>query len=140
MAESVLGSPYASITFLTYETLELAERFYGETLELRLIEDQGWAKVFRIGGTAYVGVVEARRGPIERPVGSGTLLSIVVDTIEAVDRWYARLREHGDIKLLGAPAPVPGIPVYSFFLLDPGGYRIEIQAFTDAFAVHRFRN
>lgn len=126
--------------FLTYEALDAAVRFYGETLGLPLIEDQGWAKVFRIGGTAYVGVVEARRGLLEHPVGSGALLSIVVDTLEAVDSWHAYLRSNDDIELLGEPSPVPGIPVYSFFLLDPGGYRVEIQAFTDEPTVQRFQS
>jgi hypothetical protein len=44
--------PYASITFLTYEDLQLGIRFCGETLNLPLIEDQGWAKVYRISGSA----------------------------------------------------------------------------------------
>jgi hypothetical protein len=35
---------------------------------------------------------------------------------------------------------VPGIPVYSFFLCDPGGYRVEFQAFTDPPTADRFRN
>jgi len=34
---------------------------------------------------------------------------------------------------------VPGIPVYSFFLRDPAGYRVEIQAFTDPPAAQRLR-
>jgi len=131
--------PSAAIAFLTYDDLAAGARFYGETLGLPLVEDQGWAKVYRIGGGAHVGIVEARRGPVARPVGSGTLLSIVVGTIEDVDAWHARLRSEPAIVIDSAPAQVPGIPVYSFFLRDPGGYRIEIQAFTDPAAADRFR-
>ena len=127
---------YSSITFLTHEDMEAGDHFYREVLGFPLIEDQGWAKVYRIHGTANVGIVEARRGPVEKPVGSGTLLSIVV---EDVDAWYERLKDEPSIEILGPPSMVFDIPVYSFFLRDPAGYHIEIQAFTDAAAAERFR-
>jgi catechol 2,3-dioxygenase-like lactoylglutathione lyase family enzyme len=132
--------PSASIALLTYEDLPTGIYFYGETLGLPLVEDQGWAKVYQIGGTAYVGIVKARRGSVERPVGSGVLLSIIVDTVEAVDTWHERLRSEPEIEISSEPARVPGIPVYSFFLRDPAGYAIEIQAFTELATADRFRN
>lgn len=130
-----MKEPCASITFLTYENLAAGDHFYREVLGLPLIEDQGWAKVYRIHGSAHVGIVEARRGPVEKPAGSGTLLSIVV---EDVDSWYERLKDEPTIEILGPPAMVSDILVYSFFLKDPAGYRIEIQAFTDAVAAEKF--
>ena len=130
-----MKAPYAGITFLTYENLEAGDHFYGEVLGLSLIEDQGWARVYRIHGSAHVGIVAARRDPVIKPVGSGTLLSIVV---EDVDAWYENLKHESSIEILGPPAIVADIPVYSFFLRDPGGYAIEIQAFTDARAQQRF--
>ena len=77
-----MQTPYASITFLTYEDMHAGDHFYREVLGLPLIEDQGWAKVYRIHGSANVGIVEARRGQVEKPVGSGVLLSIVVEDVE----------------------------------------------------------
>lgn len=132
--------PYASITFLTYENLEPGIRFYGETLGLPLIEDQGWVKVYRISGSACVGLVSARGRAPERPVGSGVLLSFVLVDVEDVDAWYEQLRDEPDTEITSEPAAVPGIPVYSFFLRDPGGYRVEVQAFTDSLTADRFRN
>ena len=131
--------PYASITFLTYEDLESGIRFYGETLGLPLIEDQGWAKVYRISGSACVGLVSARGKTPTTPVGSGVLLSIVLVDVEDVDAWYKRLRDEPDIEITSEPSMVPGIPVYSFFLRDPAGYRVEIQIFTDPPTADRFR-
>ena len=130
-----MKDPYASITFLTYEDVEAGDHFYRVVLGLHLIEDQGWVKVYRIHGCAHVGIVEARRGPVEKPEGSSTLLSIVV---EDVDAWYERLKDEPSIEILGPPAMVFDIPVYSFFLKDPVGYRIEIQAFTDASTAEKF--
>lgn len=130
-----MKAPYASITFLTYEDVAVGNRFYQEVLGLPLIEDQGWAKVYRIHGSSHVGIVSARRGPIDKPVGSGTLLSIVV---EDVDAWYETLRNESSIGILAPPAMVGELPVYSFFLKDPAGYHIEIQAFTDDGTQQRF--
>ena len=111
-----MKDPYASITFLTYEDMKAGDHFYREVLGLPLIEDQGWAKIYRIHDSAHVGIVEARHGPVEKPSGSGTLLSIVV---EDVDAWYEQLKDESSIEILGPPAMVATIPVYSFFLKDP---------------------
>jgi len=132
--------PYAAIAFLTYEDLEPGIRFYGEVLGLPLIEDQGWARVYRISGAACVGLVSSRGPAIETPIGAGVLLSIVVDDVASVDAWHERLRCEPGIELTSEPAMVAGIPVYSFFLRDPGGYAVEIQAFTDPATVTRFRS
>ena len=130
-------SPYAAITFLTYEDMEAGDRFYREVLGLPLVEDQGWAKVYRVHGSAYVGIVQSRRATLTGTDGSGTLLSIVV---EDVDAWYEYLKDEPLIEILGPPAMVRDIPVYSFFLVDPGGYRVEIQAFTDPEIRERFES
>ena len=135
MGEASVNPPYASITFLTYEDLSDGERFYGETLGLDLIEDQGWAKVYRISDTANVGLVSARRRPAPEIPGAGVLLSIVVDDVDA---WYEKLRTCSQIEIDNPPAMVEKLPVYSFFLTDPGGYRVEIQAFTDLESARRF--
>lgn len=130
-----MKAPYAGITFLTHENFEAGDHFYREVLGLPLIEDQGWARVYRIHGSAHVGIVKARRGPVEKPVGSGALISIVV---EDVDAWYEHLKDEASIEVLAPPSMVADIPVYSFFLKDPGGYAIEIQAFTDEAVQQRF--
>lgn len=135
-----MTAPYAAITFLTHEDMQAGDHFYREVLGLPLVEDQGWAKVYRIHGDAYVGIVEARRGPIDRPVGSGTLFSIVVKDTADVDAWYNRLRGEPSIEILGPPSMVLDIPVYSFFLIDPAGYRVEIQTFTDYAAREKFKS
>lgn len=132
-----MDTPYAAITFLTYEGIEDGERFYGGTLGFPLVEDQGWAKVYRICAGAYVGLVSARGEAVGGPVGSGALLSITVDDVDA---WYERMKDVPEIEILGEPAMVPGIPVYSFFFKDPGGYRVELQAFTDPATRGRFES
>jgi len=124
-----MSGPYASITFLTYEDMAAGDHFYRDVLGLPLVEDQGWAKVYRVCDAANVGIVQAGCSSVDKLAGSGCLLSIVV---EDVDAWYSKLRDEPSIEVLGPPTIVADSPVYSFFLRDPAGYRIEIQAFTDS--------
>jgi catechol 2,3-dioxygenase-like lactoylglutathione lyase family enzyme len=130
-----MRAPYAGITFLSYEDLEAGDRFYREVLGLPLVEDQGWAKVYRIHGSSHVGIVKSARSHGTRPPDAGVLLSIVV---EDVDTWYDRLKDEPSVEILAPPSMVADIPVYSFFLKDPGGHPVEIQAFTDGCTQRRF--
>jgi len=134
------SEPYAAVAFLSYETLETGERFYRDVLGFPLVEDQGWAKVYRICPGAFVGLVSTRGKTLALPVGAGALLSITVESKEAVDAWYDRLRDVPEIEITRTPAMVPTIPVYSLFLTDPGGYRVEIQAFTEVESEKHFRS
>jgi len=131
-------APYAAITFLRYEDMSVGEGFYGKALGLALVDDQDWAKVYRISPGAYVGLVSARKRLLEKPVGRGVLLSITVKTREDVDRWFEKLRETPDVELLNSPGMVESLPVYSFFFIDPGGYQLEIQAFTTEEAIAKY--
>jgi len=67
----------------------------------------------------------------------GALLSITVDDVDAL---YERVKDLPNIEILNEPCMVPGIPVYSFFFKDPGGYHVEIQAFTDPATRDRFES
>ena len=131
-------TPYAAITFLRYEHMSVGEDFYGKALRLPLVDDQDWAKVYRIGPGAYVGLVSARKRSLEKPVGHGVLLSITVRTREDVDRWFEKLGKIPDVKLINSPGMVESLPVYSFFFVDPGGYQLEIQAFTTEEAIAKY--
>ena len=130
-----MRSPYGAITFLNYEDMDAGDHFYREDLGFPLIEDQGWAKVYRIREAVHVGIVKAQRASMGGLGGPGTLLSILVGD---VDDWYARLSQEPSIEILNPPAMVGELPVYSFFLKDPAGYSVEIQAFTDVETAQRF--
>ena len=79
-----MNEAYAAITFLSYADLEAGIRFYQTTLGLELVEDQGWAKVYRLCDGGYVGIVQSkqplaetgrrRRGPVDHGPGCGCLV------------------------------------------------------------------
>jgi len=60
-----LGSEYnfyASITWLYYKDMLPMENFVTEQLGLELSADQGWAKIYRVSGNSYLGLVDQNRG------------------------------------------------------------------------------
>ena len=130
--------PYAAITFLRYEDMAVGERFYEETLGLPLVDDQDWAKVYRVSPGGYVGLVSTRKRPLDKPVGQGVLFSITVPKKEDVDDWFVRLNETPGVEILNQQEMVETLPVYSFFFRDPGGYQLEIQAFTTEEALAKY--
>lgn len=120
------GSPVqGQITFLYYREIEPAAVFYSEVMGFELIEDQGWAKIYRVGGNAYLGIVAGDKGfhtPQER---NAVLVTLVVNDIEG---WYERLKSRG-VKLLTELQHREEIQIRCFFLEDPGGYSLEVQQF-----------
>jgi len=117
----------AGITFFYHKDIDPAVQFYGEIMGFQLVSDQGWAKIFRIAGNSYVGVVTGEGGFHQPQDKNAVLLTVVVDNVQ---EWYDRLHETEAI-LLTKLQDKPDIQVRCFFLQDPAGYAIEIQQFLD---------
>jgi len=115
----------SQITFFYYRNLEDAARFYEQTLRFELVEDQQWAKIFRVAERAFVGIVAGDKG-FRRPQDYNAVLLTVL--VNDVDAWYDHLKEQG-VKFLTEIQDKPEIQVRCFFIEDPGGYAVEIQEF-----------
>lgn len=53
---------YASITWLYYQDMLPMENFMNQNLGLEMSADQGWAKIYRLSGNSYIGLVDEKRG------------------------------------------------------------------------------
>ena len=115
----------SQITFLYYRHLQPVSKFYQEVMGFELIEDQGWAKIYRVSGNAYLGIVDEERGFHKAQEKSAVLITLAVDD---VFWWYDYLRRK-DVKILTDLREVEDIQVRGFFLEGPGGYTIEVQQF-----------
>lgn len=114
-----------SITFFFYEDLDEAAQFYENVLEFELVLDQGVAKIFRISGRSYFGIVDGTKGHLRPQQKSAALLTIVV---EDVCGWHEvlknkKVRNISDIR--------QGTFCEHFFFEDPAGYALEVQRFRD---------
>lgn len=115
----------SQITFLYYREIESAASFYEGTLGFELVEDQEWAKIYRLGGNAFLGIVAGDRGfhrPQER---NAVLITLVVNDVPG---WYEYLRDKG-VTLLTELRESKDIQVRGFFFEAPGGYTFEVQQF-----------
>jgi catechol 2,3-dioxygenase-like lactoylglutathione lyase family enzyme len=111
-----------TVTFVYTDDLERSARFYGETLGLRMVLDQGACRIFAAAPNAFVGV--CRRGR-RAPEPGGVILTLVT---QDVDGWYDCLRARG-VTFEAPPRANDAFGIYHCFLADPAGYLIEIQRF-----------
>lgn len=115
----------SQITFLYYRDLEPVARFYEQVLGFDRVEDQGWAKIYRAAGNAFLGIVAGERGFHQPQDRSAVLITLVVDDVAG---WYSHLRAEG-VTLLSELQERDDIQIRCFFFQDPGGYTFEVQQF-----------
>ena len=115
----------SQITFLYYRDLQVASTFYEGVMGFELIDDQEWAKIYRISGNAYLGIVDEKKGFLRAQETNAVLITLVV---EDVFGWYEYLKNKG-VRILTEPQEKEDIQVQCFFFEDPGGYALEIQRF-----------
>jgi len=120
-----MNRPASVITFLYFDDLPVAKDFFTSVLGLEVASDQGFAMIWRIGPTGFVGAVDVRKGSIPVHARGGVLVSFNVDGVEA---WHERMSQAGVSGL--TPIKIhEDIGLRSFFFKGPEGYDFEIQEF-----------
>lgn len=122
---AVLPRIQSQITFLYYDDLAPIADFYENTIGLELVEDQGFAQIFRLTASSFIGIVDSEEGFHSAKPDNAVLLTMAV---EDVDAWHAHLRAQ-NVKILREPNTYDSIQVRCFFFEDPGGYSFEVQQF-----------
>lgn len=113
------------ITFLYYDDLERATGFYEEIIGLKLVIDQGWAKIFKVSENAYIGLVDGKRGYHRPSPIKPVMITLIVPD---VDSWYYYLKEQ-NVKILSEPRDNKELNIRTLLIEDPEGYVIEIEHF-----------
>ena len=116
----------SQITFFYYKDLTAAIDFYERIMGFELADDQGTCRIYRVGGTAFLGIVDENHGHCKAPEKeSSVLVTFVVDDVRG---WYTYLKEQG-VKLTSELLDKPDIQIEAFFFEDPEGYALEAQCF-----------
>ncbi len=118
-------TPDYSITFFYYDSIANIAPFYEDTLGFELVLDQGLARIYRIAGRNYFGIVDGNKGHLRHQPRSAVLLTIVAEDVAG---WHARLQAKG---VPGLSEMLRGTYCEHFFFEDPAGYAIEVQRFHD---------
>jgi predicted enzyme related to lactoylglutathione lyase len=118
---------HSQITLLYFRNIEKAYHFYEDVLGLKLKIDQGYGRIYKVSGNAFLGVMDEKRGFLQSGQGKSVMISLITDD---VDQWYQTLEKKG-VKLLSKPLTKEDISIRSFLFEDPEGYILEIQKFLD---------
>jgi catechol 2,3-dioxygenase-like lactoylglutathione lyase family enzyme len=117
----------ATVVWFYYQDMEGIQRFYEEVLGFDLVVDQGWAKIYPIGPTAYFGLVDEQRGMHNFTEQKAVTLSLITDNLDA---WYAYLSDHDGIEMRSEE--ISDTDRYrAFVAYDPEGYYLEWDVFKD---------
>ena len=110
------------VTFLYFEDLEGAGKFYGETLGLKATTDLDWVKIYEVAPGSSVGLVSATGGTHRPSADKPVMVSLVVDDADA---WYAYLKKQG-VEVPKPPKDSTKVNVRAFGFKDPEGYTLEV--------------
>ena len=80
------------LTFFYYKDLQKAADFYEKIMGFQLIQDQKWAKVFKVRDNAYMGCVDGNVGYHKYSDTKPVMLTVIVDDPDA---WYEHFKENG---------------------------------------------
>ncbi len=115
-----LPSVESTVVFHYYKDLAAATAFYEHKVGLEKVSDFGWASVFKITSTSYLGLTGAREETPKSKKSSG--LNISTNDLGA---WHARLAKQSDVKFLNHIEYTAGGLVEQFKIEDPEGYSLE---------------
>jgi len=113
-------SAEATVVFHYYKDLAAATAFYQDKVGLEKVSDFGWASVFKITPTSYLGLTVAKEDNPKSKKSSAVNIST-----NDLGAWHARLAGHSDIKFLNHVKLAAGGLVEMFKVEDPEGYSLE---------------
>ena len=115
----------ANLVFFYYKDLDNAVEFYSRILGLEEVLDYGFAKIFRISETSYIGLVDETGGMHTTAEPKTVTLSFITDDVEV---WFEYLSDHG-VEIHHPLSESSRIPIKGFVAKDPEGYLLEFETF-----------
>jgi catechol 2,3-dioxygenase-like lactoylglutathione lyase family enzyme len=114
-----------NILWLYYKDLKGAQQFYEENLELKLLVDQGFAKVYTSSPSAFIGLVDEAKGLHRFSAKKSVNVGFITGD---VDKWYDYLLKKG-LKMRGSLDNAEKGRVRAFVTYDSAGYYLEFDKF-----------
>lgn len=123
---SVKEGFFGSITWLYYQDMQESEKFYEEKIGLKQIVDQGWAKVYQVSETGYIGLVDEKRGMHNFTEKKGMSISFILDDL---DGWYDYMKTYEPLPIIKEMYTGKEDRYQAFVGMDPGKYFLEFNRF-----------
>ncbi|MEE8605117.1 MAG: VOC family protein, partial [Candidatus Aminicenantaceae bacterium] len=108
----------ANLVFFYYPDLEEAEKFYGQLLGFEKVLDYGFAKIFQMSPSTFIGLVDETKGMHDPSEPKSVTLSFAT---KEIDQWYRYLSDER-VPMHRPLSESSRIPIRGFVALDPAGY------------------
>ncbi len=115
----------SAMTFLYYKDFDKAIYFFEEVLRLKLVMDQGFARVYQVAKNSFLGCVKKEEGSITSENKGGALVSLNTSDVNSDFEHVSKF----DLPYISEVKLIEQIPLRSFFFKDYEGYDFEIQEF-----------
>jgi len=116
-----------TVLWLYYRDLPTMERFWEGLLGVDMIVDQGWAKVYQVSPTGFVGLVDGERGLHDATEEKSVTVSFFTEDVAA---WQAWTRSRGIPERSPELGSESGL-VSTWVAFDPEGYFLEWDTFLE---------
>ncbi len=117
----------ATVVWFYYKDMARMQQFYEKEIGLRLIADQGWAKIYQIGPSGFFGLVDEQRGMHRFTQDKAVTLSFITADIEG---WYESVSQNPAIEMRSGELSDTS-RYRAFVAYDPEGYYLEWDWFKD---------
>jgi catechol 2,3-dioxygenase-like lactoylglutathione lyase family enzyme len=120
---------HTTVTWLYYKDVLHQQHFMEDILGFPLVVDQGWAKVYRVTNTGYIGLVDERKGMHAFTEKKAVNVAFIIDDL---DGWYNYVQKNECFPVWDAGIKTgPDHKFREFIGYDPGGYYLEFDTFND---------
>lgn len=116
----------AAVFWTYYNDLQRAAEFYQAFFGLPLLVDQGWAKIYRIAGSGFLGLVDGKEGMHQAAERKRVTLSFITNEVK---NWFAYASAYPDFTLREGGLTQESEQVDLFVGFDPEGYFLEWDQF-----------
>jgi hypothetical protein len=117
------------VLWLYYRDLKGIEQFWGDVMGFRQVVDQGWAKIYAVSATGFLGPVDGARGMHSWTEKKGVTVSFITRNLS---EWFAYLKSQKAFKLKSpAIEEEERAGARVFIGYDPEGYFVEFDTFLD---------
>jgi len=116
----------ATVLWLYYRDLNAAQKFHEGLLGAELLVDQGWAKVYPVSSSGFVGFVDGEHGLHKSATQKCVTVSFFTNDVNS---WFQRAAAWEGFKLHTPEITYEGEHVRLFVGIDPEGYFFEWDTF-----------
>jgi catechol 2,3-dioxygenase-like lactoylglutathione lyase family enzyme len=120
-------SIHSTITWLYYKDILAMQNFYQDVLGLEMLVDQGTNKIYRVSDTAFMGIVDEKRGMHRFTDKKAVNVGFILDELES---WYGYVKGHKPFDLLDDELGIGSETRYKAFVgICPENYYLEFDQF-----------